>query len=92
MYVFQTFKTKRDPDTGKRVSVLDAKGRRVPHSRWRFEYVTWQGKRKVATGSTSRVETEKLVQRVQAKEDEIRKGFRPSPNASANTQPGRLTS
>ncbi len=52
------------------------------HPRWRFQYTDWQGRRRTATGKTSKSETEKLAARVEAKNDEIRKGFRPVPKKS----------
>ncbi len=82
-YVYQTEKTKTDPETGKRVPVLDSKGNKVYHDRWRFEYVDWQGRRKNGTGGTTRRETEKLAARVQAEQDEIRKGYRPPPTSAS---------
>ncbi len=77
--VFRTFKSKRNPATGKRVPVLDAKGRPIPHERWRFEYTDYQGRRRTASGSASKAQTTALAARVQAREDEIRRGFRPAP-------------
>src|SRR5690606_7568833 len=51
----------------------------TPHARWRFQYRDWQGKKRKATGYTSRSETEKLANTVQAEHDAIRKGLRPPP-------------
>lgn len=81
-HVFQTFKTKVDPKTGERVYVTDKKGRKIPRPRFRFEYRDYQGVRRTATGATSKTETEKLAQRVQAQHDEIRNGFRPAPKSA----------
>ncbi len=82
MYVYQTFKTQTDKATGKRVQVLDKKGRSVPHARWRFEYIDYTGKRRTATGATTKKETKKLAYRVQVQHDEIRQGFRPVPKSA----------
>ncbi len=80
--VFQTFKTHADPETGKRVDLLDEKGRKIPHPRWRFELIDWQAKRRIKTGYPTKTETEKLAQRVQSQEDEIRKGYRSPPRSA----------
>lgn len=48
-YVFRTFKTRTDPESGKRVRVLDRAGRPVPHLRWRFEITDYLGRRRVMT-------------------------------------------
>ncbi len=53
-----------------------------PHPRWKFQYTDWQGKRRSATGTTSKVQTEKLAQRVQAEQDAIRKRWQPAPKNS----------
>ena len=80
--VYRTFKSKLDPATGKRSPVMDGKGRPVPHDRFRFEYTDYQGRRRTASGSSSRAETAALANRVQAGQDEIRRGFRPAPRSS----------
>jgi len=51
------------------------------HSRWRFQYTDWRGNRRTASGTASKPETEKLAARVQAQQEEIRKGYRPQPKA-----------
>jgi len=90
--VYRTFKTRTDPATGKRVPVLDGKGRPVPHERFRFEYTDYQGKRRTASGSSSKAETEKLAARVQAGQDEIRRAAsvrRPVPATRTGPGPSR---
>jgi len=82
MHIFRTYRTRIDKESGRRVYVLDSKGRKIPHPCWRFSYTDFQGKRRVGTGSESRSETLKLAIRVQAQQDEIRKGFRPVPKKS----------
>ncbi|MCK4670763.1 MAG: site-specific integrase [Nanoarchaeota archaeon] len=52
------------------------------HRRWRFQYTDWQGRRRTGTGTASKKETEKLAARIGAREDEIRKGYRPPPKSS----------
>ena len=76
--VFRTFKTRLDPATGKRVRVMD-KGRPVPHAKWRFEFVDWQGRRRSATGTVDKRETEALAVRLEAEAEAVRKGWRPPP-------------
>ena len=82
MHVFQTYKTRTNPETGKRVHITDKKGRKIPHARYRFEYRDYRGVRRLATGTTSEVETRKLAHRVQAQHYEIRRGFRPAPKSA----------
>ena len=53
-----------------------------PHPRWRFQYTDWRGKRRSATGTTSRAETLKLALRKENEEYEIRKGIRSRPKLS----------
>lgn len=50
-----------------------------PHARWRFQYRDWQGAKRKATGYTSRTETEKLANQIQAEHDAIKKGLKPPP-------------
>ena len=76
--VYRTYQSETGPD-GKRVFLRDARGRKVPHAKYRFEIVQWNGKRKGGTGSTSKRETQRLADRLQAEHDEIRKGYRPPP-------------
>jgi len=80
--VFQTFRTRTDPETGRRIELLDAKGRKIPHPRWRYEYIDWRGQRRIKTGYPTKTETMKLALRVQAQEDEIRNGYRPPPRSA----------
>ena len=81
-YVFRTYKTQSDPATGKRVPMLDAKGRKVPHELWRFQIFDYLGNRLIKTGYASRSETEKLAARIQREQDEIKRGYRPAPKVS----------
>src|SRR5262245_50013310 len=60
---------------------------RSPHARWRFQYLDWQGVKRKATGYTSRKETEKLANRIQAEQDAIRKGLEPPPKAEEPVVP-----
>ena len=52
------------------------------HPRWRFQYTDWHGRRRSATGTTGKAETEKIALRVQAEQDAIRNGWRPPPRPS----------
>jgi integrase len=52
------------------------------HPRWRFKYFDYTGKRKTATGATTKSETVKLANQIQADQDAIRKGWRPPPKPS----------
>lgn len=51
-----------------------------PHPKWRFQYTDYRGVRRTGTGLTSRIETEKLANKVESEHDEIRKGYRPAPS------------
>ncbi|HEY3324258.1 MAG TPA: hypothetical protein VGP72_27655 [Planctomycetota bacterium] len=64
---------------------FDKSGR--PHPRWRFKYIDYTGKRKTATGATTKSETIKLANKVQADNDAIRKGWRPPPKPSEKQRP-----
>ena len=55
---------------------LDRNGK--PHPKYRFKYIDWQGKRRTATGLTSKPNTIKLAWKIQAEQDEIRKGLAPA--------------
>ena len=59
------------------------------HSKWRFQYTDWTGRRRTATGTTSKRETEKIARRVQDKHDRIKKGLEPPPDSAQKhrTQP-----
>ena len=52
----------------------------TPHRCWKFQYTDWTGRRRTATGTTRRRETEKIALRIQDKEDMIRNGHAPPPN------------
>ena len=52
------------------------------HDCWRFQYTDWTGKRRTATGYTSKTETEKLAASKQREQDEIRRGYREPPQTS----------
>ena len=80
-HVFQTFQEKINPATHKREFVLDKKGKKIPHPRWRSGYVDWRGKRRVITGYTSRKETEQMVLQIQTQNDLVRRGVLPPPKA-----------
>ncbi|MHC4663542.1 MAG: tyrosine-type recombinase/integrase [Planctomycetota bacterium] len=52
-----------------------------PVGPWKFQYTDWQGVRKSATGYSSKKETEQLAAKIEREHQEIRKGYRPMPNA-----------
>ncbi len=54
----------------------------TPHRKWRFQYTDWKGRRRTATGTTSKRETEKIARRVQDKHDRIKKGLEPPPDSA----------
>jgi len=88
--VFQTFQTKLDPATGKRVKVLDGKGRPIPHLRWRARFLTYDGKQKKTTLSAkTRSEAERQAESLEAKERDIRNGIKavPTPTDRAARRP-----
>jgi len=74
--VFQTFKTRTDPETGRRVFVRDKRGRKVAHECWRFEYVNEHGRRVSRTGYTSQKDTMGLALRLEGEARDIREGRR----------------
>ncbi len=80
--VFQTYKTRTDPKTGKRIDLLNGRGQKIPHPRWRYQIIDRQGRRRIKTGYPTKTETIKLAHRVQAQEDEIRNGYRPAPRSA----------
>ena len=53
-----------------------------PHRNWRYQYTDWTGRRRGATGTASKRETEMIALRVQDKQDKIRKGHAPPPNTA----------
>jgi integrase len=53
-----------------------------PHPCWRIQYVDWRGRKKKATGTTSKADTEKLAHHVQSEQDAIKKGWKPAPKTS----------
>lgn len=73
-YIFQTL----NRTTGK------------PHPKWRFQYTDYLGQRHTGTGLTSKSETEKLANRIEAEHDEIRKGYRPAPSQSERRKADRF--
>ena len=52
------------------------------HPRWHFEYRDWQGHRRKGTGTTSKAETLRIAEAMQARENDIRRGLRQPPKAS----------
>jgi hypothetical protein len=52
-------------------------GNPAAESLWSFNYVDWQGKQQIGIGTESRVETQRLAERVQAEHDLLRREMRP---------------
>jgi len=52
------------------------------YEKWRFQFTDYKGIRRTGTGTSSKTETTKLAEKVQAKQDAIRKGYEPAPKAS----------
>ena len=61
------------------------------HARWRFQYTDYVGHRRTATGTTSKIGTVRLAERVQAENDAIRKGLQPVPTTAAKNGTRPLT-
>lgn len=68
-------------------AVEAAGGAPVYHPRWRFAYTTWDGRRKIGSGTTVKGETEKLAYAAQSREDSIRRGDRSAPKPSDKPRP-----
>ncbi len=77
--IFKTPVKRRDPQTGKRLTAFDAKGKPLTHSNWRAVIVDYQGKRKTVTLSTDKREAQKQADLLEAREREIKAGLRPVP-------------
>jgi len=59
-----------------------------PHKRWRFQYIDWKGRKRTATGATSKTATVAIADQVQLEQDKIRKHkVRPEPKPSDTPQP-----
>jgi len=54
-----------------------------PHRRWRFQYTDASKQRHTATGTASKSETERIAQRIEDKQLDIRKGYCPAPDPAA---------
>ena len=78
--LFQTFKTNRDPDTGKLVPVLNAKGEKIPHAKYRGKLQLADGSIKKVTLTRNKAESERLLFQMQDEQDKIRKGVIPLPD------------
>jgi hypothetical protein len=57
------------------------------HRNWRFKYIDHQGNRRTATGLPTKAAKKTLAWKIQAQEDEIRKGLRPAPKESDKPRP-----
>lgn len=78
--IFQTFKTRVDAATGKRVPVPDAKGTPIPHTHWRARIKMWDGKqKKVTLVAKTKAAAEKEAELLESRQREITNGVRPVP-------------
>ncbi len=80
--IFQTPKTKRDSQTGKKMPVLDASGNPILLPKWRAIIITHRGIRKTFTFTKNRAQSQKQADLLEAREKEIRLGLRPVPTMS----------
>ena len=78
--IFQTYKQKADPETGKRVFILNAKGEKIPHPRYRGKLQLANGKVRKVTLTRHKAESERLLFQMQDEQDKIRKGLIPLPD------------
>ncbi len=84
-YIFRTYQMKidpSDPEKKRRVYVLDSKGRKIPHPRWRFSYTDFAGRRKIGTGMASEARTAIMAVQLQSVQDQIKMGIRPAPRCA----------
>lgn len=88
--LFREPKKARDPRTGKRVDVLDEKGRAVLNEYWTVRFYDHTGKRKKRVlPTTKRAEAEKFAARLETREQSIKVGLvaKPTPAVEAATRP-----
>ena len=81
-HLYKSKKMQTDPTSGKRVPVVDGKGRQVYHPAWRFQYLDYQGRTKTATGYASKDKTYKLALEIEAEHRQIREGHKPVPQSA----------
>ncbi len=81
-HVYRSYKKKRNAETGCLEFVRDAKGRKITHPAWRYTYTDRFGKRRAATGTTTKKATEDLMEEKEVFERKIRTGERDAPKAS----------
>lgn len=78
--VFQTFKMTKDPESGKNVHVLNAKGQEIPHPKYRGKLRLANGKIRKVTLTRHKTESERLLFQMQDEQDKIRTGLIPLPD------------
>ena len=79
-YIYATYKTRTDKQTGKRIPVLDKKGQPVRHPYFRAEIRNWDGTRTTVTiPCRNRSEAQRQADLMQLKQDQIKAGERPPP-------------
>ena len=78
--LFQTYKMTKDPKTGKVTPVLNAKGEKIPHPKYRGKLQTADGQIRKVTLTRNKAESERLLFQMQDEQDKIRKGLIPVPD------------
>lgn len=59
----------------------------LPHKKWRFKYIDYEGKRRTATGRRTKEATKILAWKIEAEQRDIRDGIRPRPKPSDQPRP-----
>ena len=78
--IFQTFKMTKDPESGKIAPLLNAKGQKIPHSKYRGKLRLANGKIRKVTLTRHKAESERLLFQMQDEQDKIRTGLIPLPD------------
>lgn len=78
--VHRTAKTMTDKATGKRIPKLDAKGHTVYHPKWRGKLFLADGRNTTVTLTRNQKESQRLLDKMQEEQDNIRLGVIPIPD------------
>ena len=78
--LFQTYKMTKDPKTGKMTPVLNTKGEKIPHPKYRGKIQGADGKIYKVTLTRNKAESERLLFQMQDEQDKIRTGVIPLPD------------
>ena len=79
--IFKTAVRRKDPQSGKMMQAIDAKGNPLSHPKWRAVVLDHKGRRKTFTLSTNKLQAQKQADMLELREREIRNGIRPVPAA-----------